>query len=325
MGIRFTGPFAPMCEQFVAQKRAFGIDYTQQEKLLHMFDTFSKTYPVEPFIIDEALALAWCQKRPNEADLTRYNRIMEMQRFARFLIDQGYPSYLISFRPAKNSTHTPYIFTKEEIHRIFKTVDVLKPCASVPYRHLVMPILLRLLYGCGLRISEALALRVADVDLENGVLHIRHGKNGRERLVPMSPSLTKRCAAYAQSVLTGKSPDAYFFFRTANQPYSRSGIGKAFRGFLWDAGIPYLGKDRGPSIHDLRHTFVCHRLNQWAAHGVDLTAELPVLSKYLGHTSVSATAWYLKLTAEAYPEVIQAMDRLSADIFPTLGEVNNIE
>lgn len=187
MGIRFTGPFAPMCEQFVAQKRAFDIDYTQQEKLLHMFDTFSKTYPVEPFIIDEALALAWCQKRPNEADLTRYNRIMEMQRFARFLIDQGYPSYLINFRPAKNSTHTPYIFTKEEIHRIFKTVDVLKPCTSVPYRHLVMPILLRLLYGCGLRISETLALRVADIDLENGVLHIRHGKNGRERLVPHVP------------------------------------------------------------------------------------------------------------------------------------------
>ncbi|MCL6558222.1 MAG: tyrosine-type recombinase/integrase [Firmicutes bacterium] len=325
MGIRFTGPFAPMCEQFVAQKRAFGSDYTQQEKLLHMFDNFSKAYPVDSFVISEALALAWCQKRPNEADLTRYNRIMEMQRFARFLIDQGYPSYLINFCPAKNSTHTPYIFTKDEIHRIFEVVDSLEPCASVPSRHLVMPILLRLLYGCGLRISEALALRIADVDLENGVLHIRHGKNGRERLVPMSPSLIKRCAAYAQIVLAEKGSDAYFLFRMANQPYSRSGIGKAFRGFLWDAGIPYLGKDRGPSVHDLRHTFVCHRLNQWAADGADLNAVLPVLSKYLGHTSVSATGWYLRLTAEAYPDVIQAMEHFSADVFPNVWEVNNVE
>ena len=187
-----------------------------------------------------------------------------------------------------------------------------------------MPILLRLLYGCGLRISEALLLRVADIDLENGVLHIRHGKNYRERLVPMSPSLIKRCAAYAQIVLAEKGSDAYFLFRMANQPYSRSGIERHSAGSC-GTPIPYLGKDRGPSVHDLRHTFVCHRLNQWAADGADLNAVLPVLSKYLGHTSVSATGWYLRLTAEAYPDVIQAMEHFSADVFPNVWEVNNVE
>lgn len=325
MGGCFTGPFAPMCERFVAGKRAFGIDYTQQEKILRMFDNFSKTYFVEPFVISEELALAWSQKRPNETDINRYNRVMEMQRFANYLMEQGYSSYLMDCHPAKVSSHTPYIFTKEEIQRILHVLDSLQPCASVPYRHLIMPVLFRLLYGCGLRISEALSLRVADVDLENGVLHVRHGKNGRERLVPMSRSLTSCCSEYAKNALTGKSPDSYFFFRMANQPYSRSGIGKAFRGFLWDAGIPYLGKDRGPSVHDLRHTFVCHRLNQWAANGTDLKAVLPVLSKYLGHTSVMATAWYLKLTSEVYPDVIEVMDRFSAGMFPAPWEVNGNE
>lgn len=60
--------------------------------------------------------------------------------------------------------------------------------------------------------------------------------------------------------------------------------------------------------HDLRHTFVCHRLNQWASNEVDLTAMLPILSKYLGHTSISATSWYLRLTAEAYPGIVYKMD-----------------
>ncbi len=325
MSVHFTGPFAPMCEQFVAVKRAFGVDYTQQEKLLHMFDDFSKVYSVRAFTISEELAFDWSKKRPNESDINRYNRVMEMLRFSKFLAEQGYPSDFVVCKPNKNSTHTPYIFTKKEIQKIFQVIDSLEPCDSVPYRHLVMPLLFRILYGCGLRVSEAINLRVADVNLDSGTLHILHGKNGRERLVPMSHSLAKRCQDYAMNILKENKPDSYFFSSRLAQPYSRSGIGKAFRGFLWDAGIPYLGKDRGPSVHDLRHTFVCHRLNQWALNGTDLNAVLPALSKYLGHTSVMATAWYLKLTAEVYPDLIQIMDRFSEGLFPLPWEVNNDE
>lgn len=322
MSVHFTGPFAPMCEQFVSGKRSLGIDYTQQEKLLRAFDDFSKAYPVDTFIISEELASAWSKKRPNESEVNRYNRVMEMHRFSKFLVEQGYFPDFIACKPKKNSTHTPYIFTENEMRQIFQVIDSLKPCDSVPCRHLVMPLLFRVLYGCGLRVSEAINLRPADVDLDNGTLHIVHGKNGRERLVPMSLSLTKRCQDYATNVLTEIKPDSYFFSGRLSQPYSRSGIGKAFRGFLWDAGIPYLGKDRGPSVHDLRHTFVCHRLNQWASDGTDLNAVLPTLSKYLGHTSVMATAWYLRLTAEVYPDLIQTMDHFSAELFPPPWEVN---
>ncbi len=316
MAVQFSGPFAPMCEKFVAQKRMLGAEYTQQERILRRFDAFSSAYNVEPYIISEELASAWSRKSPNETDANRYNRVMEMLRFSKFLVEQGYASFLTDSYPVKRSAHTPYVFTKEELQRFFHVVDSLEPCPGVPFRHLVMPLLFRLLYGCGLRISETLALTIADVDLDRGILHIMHGKNGRERFVPMSPSLTKRCIDYTEEVLRDKPSDAYFFFRMAGKPYSCSGIEKAFRGFLWDAGIPYLGRERGPSVHDLRHTFVCHRLNQWASEGTDLYAVLPVLSKYLGHTSVLATAWYLRLTADVYPEVIRTMDVYAAGILP---------
>lgn len=98
MALQFTGPFAPMCEQFVAERREAGRDYSQQEKILRMFDNFSKDYAVEPFVVSEELAQAWSQKRPNETDINRYNRVMEMQRFSKYLVEQGYPSFLTGIR-----------------------------------------------------------------------------------------------------------------------------------------------------------------------------------------------------------------------------------
>ena len=102
-----------------------------------------------------------------------------------------YPSYLLPALPKCGEQHVPYIFSVEELRRIFEWLDTLIPTNLSPNRHLTMPLLFRMLYGCGLRISEALALLKSDVDLKDGVLHIRHGKNDRERNVPMSVSLTE--------------------------------------------------------------------------------------------------------------------------------------
>lgn len=106
----FTGPFAPICESYVAQKRASGLDYNQQAKLLRLFDNFCKGYEIQNYTITKEIALTWCKKRPNEADATRYSRVSEMQRFAQYLCKQGYPSYLLSALPKCGEQHVPYIF-----------------------------------------------------------------------------------------------------------------------------------------------------------------------------------------------------------------------
>ena len=175
----FTGPFAPICESYVAQKRASGLDYNQQAKLLRLFDNFCKDYEIQSCTITKEIALTWCKKRPNEADATRYSRVSEMQRFAQYLCKQGYPSYLLPALPKCGEQHVPYIFSTDELHLIFERLDSLSPTNLSPNRHLTMPLLFRVLYGCGLRISEALALLKNDVDLKDGILHIRHGKNDR--------------------------------------------------------------------------------------------------------------------------------------------------
>lgn len=320
----FTGPFAPMCEAFVAQKRASGLIYEQQAMLLKMFDNFCKGYEIHDYTITKEVATAWCVKRPNEKEVTRSNRIAEMQRFALFLCRQGHPSYLLSTIPKSGERHVPYIFTEEEMASVFSRLDRLELTNISPYRHLVYPLLFRMLYGCGLRISEVLSLRKRDVDTDSGVLHILHGKNDRERIVPMSESLARRCLQYTQVVHQNTSEDMPFFYTKEKKRYTKSTVEKAFRGFLWDVGIPYRGTSLGPRVHDIRHTFVCHNLRKWAEAGIPVSSKLPVLSKYLGHTSISATQWYLRLTADAYPHIRQICEAelggMYADILKFLPE-----
>lgn len=320
----FTGPFAPMCEAFVSQKRASGLIYKQQAMLLKMFDNFCKEYEIRDYTITKEIATAWCRKRPNEKEPTRRSRVGEMQRFALFLCKQGYTSYLLPALPKTGEKHTPYIFSAEEMASIFARLDRLEPTNAAPFRHFVYPMLFRILYGCGLRISEALSLRKQDVDTDNGVIHILHGKNDRERIVPMSATLTNRCRQYIQNVHHDTPDDMPFFYTKAKTPYSKSTIGQAFRGFLWDVGIPYRGTNLGPRVHDIRHTFVCHNIQKWAESGIPISSKLPVLSKYIGHTSISATQWYLRLTAETYTHIRQICEAelggMYADILNFLPE-----
>lgn len=318
----FDGPFAPLCELYVAQKRAAGLQYEQQAKLLRMFDNFCKGHNIQNYTITEEIAMAWCKLRPNEKEVSRHSRVSEMQRFSVFLTKQGYPSYLMAALPKKGELHTPYIFSKEEIQRIFQRLDTLERTNVAPIRHLVFPLLIRMLYGCGLRISEALALMKGDVDTPKGIIHIRRSKNDRERIVPMSVSLTDACRHYALEVHAGSADDMPFFYTKARAGYSQSAITKQFRGFLWDVGIPYRGKDFGPRVHDLRHTFICHNVQQWTEQGTPIQHMLPILSKYVGHTSISATQWYLRLTSEIYPHLCEICERELGGMYAGIAHFN---
>ncbi len=311
----FKGPFAPMCELYIAQKRAIGFKYVQEEKTLRRFDNFCKKYDVQNYAITKEIAFEWCKILPNEKDVTRNSRVGLMQRFALFLNKQGYQSYLLPALPRQGARHVPYIFTKCELKRIFQILDNLAPLNSYPNRHLMYPVLVRMLYGCGLRISEALSLTKEDVNIGDGILYIRHGKNDKERLVPMSESLTILCRQYmltAHQTTSNKTP---MFYTKGQVKYYPSSISVAFRGFLWDAGIPYQGKDIGPRLHDLRHTFVYHNIKKCAEEGVCVSEILPVLSKYLGHSNARATQWYLRLTAEIYPHIRDICERELSTVY----------
>ena len=101
--------------------------------------------------------------------------------------------------------------------------------------------------------------------------------------------------------------------------YCVSAIERNFRSVMWKAGIPYGGDLYGPRLHDLRHSFACHTLYSWVKNNEDLMTLLPILSKYLGHSGVMSTQWYLRLTAEFYPDVTEKINSYTGCVFPDIG------
>jgi integrase len=178
-----------------------------------------------------------------------------------------------------------------------------------------MPEVLRLLYGCGFRVSEVLHLRVADVDLNRGVLTVREAKFGKDRLVPPALPLVQRLQRYDASLGT-RPPDAFFFPSSHGGPWGLATVYWLYRELFLRCGIPHAGRGKGPRVHDLRHTMAVHSLLRWYREGADLDAKLPVLATYLGHQSLAGTQRYLHLTAELFPEITVRANAAFGDVIP---------
>jgi integrase len=169
-------------------------------------------------------------------------------------------------------------------------------------RALVDPVLFRLLYATGMRISEALDLQLRDVDTARGTIEVREGKNRESRVLPV----TRRLAASLEGYIAAAHPDpepSHCLFHTGDpaRPADQSTIYNRLRRYLADADIPHF--PGGPHIHSLRHGFAVQNLRRWARGGADLVVMLPYLSAYMGHADLRGTQYYLQLTADAYPEV----------------------
>lgn len=315
----FVGDFRELLIQFIQMKQSLGFDYVGEANQLKRFSQFTLKFTIKNHTITKELADAWTEKRPNERDVTRAHRISNLKQFALFLSNLGYDEYIPACR-AKINRHlyVPYIFTPEQLRSFFAECENIKP-HPLSNQHIVHPAIYRLLYGCGLRISEALALKQKDVDLEQGIVTIRGSKFNKDRLIPMSSSLTRYLEAYSLKIHTLSTPEDFFFMKRDKTARSSDIVYESFRYILWKIGISHGGKGRGPRLHDFRHTFAVHSLNQMVRQGMDLYCALPILSTYLGHASVAATERYVKLTEETYPGILDTISKTCAYVFP---EVN---
>jgi integrase/recombinase XerD len=245
------------------------------------------------------------------------NLIAPVRELARWLGRRGVEAYVLPGgvlpKPAR---YVPYIYTDRELAALFAATDRCHYCSEVPLRHLVMPVLFRTIYACGLRCSEARLLRVKDVDIESGVLQIRDAKGGKDRQLPVSEPLRHRLAEY-HATLAGQPGWEWFFpGATPGVPLTLNNVNRNFRRFLWQARIPHGGRGHGPRVHDLRHAMAVNNLRSWFARGENVSALLPVLQTYLGHSSIGDTAYYLRLTAESYPDINNQVKQAFGEIVP---------
>ncbi len=319
--LSFKSSLAPLMEQFVQEKRAIGYKYEVGAVALMHLDRFLADQAPEDGGLSRSTVRKWLAKDPHEHPRTQQTRFSAARQFAEFLCRHGYPAYIpdASLWAKGGTSYQPRIFTHAEVRQLLQEADRMAPSAGSPLRHLVMPEVFRLLYGCGFRIGEVLKLRIDDVDLNQGVLTVREGKFRKDRLVPPALPLVERLRSYdaAVSAVTGARPgDAFFFPSVHGGPYRIGTIYVAFRRLLFGCGIPHGGKGKGPRVHDLRHTFAVHAMLRWYREGADLDAKLPVLATYLGHQSLMGTERYLHLTAELFPEVAVRVNAAFGDVIP---------
>lgn len=312
--MEFYGVNAFFLEEYIAFKRNLGYAL-KNIYTFKMFDRFTIENSATTIGLTKELADKWAEKRPNESDVTRYKRVNDIINFSIYLNHLGYQSYIPRQLKSYQTTFTPYIFSKKELKSFFAACDTIKAHKKSNMKY-VLPVVFRMIYGCGLRLGEALSLKCGNVNLDERYIIIREPKNGRDRMLPLSGSLTDVCTLYRNYCLSAHNADDYFFTQKNGQQYAANTVYKWFRRILWQAGISHGGRGMGPRVHDLRHSFSVHSLAEMSRKGLDLYYSLPILSKYLGHQSLEATDKYVKLTSEMYPELMQEVNGLCSYVFP---------
>ncbi|PUA41265.1 integrase/recombinase [Pseudomonas protegens] len=310
---------AETVQAMVVQQRTVGYKYEAEEAILRRFVSFTHSQFPGLESITEASANAWIKAAQKRAvtPSTLQGLTSPVRHLAKWLILHDVAAYVLPTgvlrRPA---AYIPHIYSDAELAAFFAQTDRCHYCGDVPLRHLVMPVLFRTIYACGLRCSEARLLRVEDVDLATGVLLIRNAKGGKDRQIPVSEPLRVRLAHYhAQFDWMGHE---WLFPGRHGLPLRLLNVYNNFRRFLWQARISHGGRGHGPRVHDLRDSFAVHNLRKWFTAGKDVGAMLPVLQTYMGHSSIADTAYYLRLTAESYPHIVTRLDEAIGDVVPSL-------
>lgn len=322
--IIYEGPFKDHIKNHIELKRAVGYKYEADANHLKRFDRFTQEKYPHATTLTKEIILDWCSKKKYEAQANQCSRASIIRQLGKYLDSIGIQAYIIpkGYYPMEKQ-YMPYIYTTDELTRFFAETNKCKYCYECPYRHQIMPVIFRMIYTCGLRLSEARLLKVGDVDLENGILTIHQSKKDNSRLVPMSISLTKRCLHYSEIVHPYPVAEDYYFPALDGKPMTIGNVYKNFRKFLWRASISHGGRGHGPRIHDFRHSYAVHCLKKWVEQEKDLTAYLPVLKTYLGHDSFEETAYYLRLTADVFPNITLKLETRYPSLIPELeGDID---
>lgn len=305
---------------YIDEKHALGYSFKKGESMLKRFDTFLQAQHHSEINLPKDIVIEWCKQSPNETISNRTHRISLLRGLAEYMNRIGYPAYIFpkGLVTIDRYAYQPYIFSDEEIRRILIICDNYPPSTTSPYRHKIIPLIMRVLYGCGLRVSEAVKLKKDDVDLKNGTLFIQYTKFNKQRIIPIADSLLQRCREYYGDVVMANPDNEFFFPSPYGGQLDTSTIYGWFRDILWKAGIAHTGK--GPRLHDVRHVYAVTCLKNWIRQGRDLTNCLAYLSVYLGHEDIRGSQRYLRLTSELYPDIVKIIESDCAWVIPEVKE-----
>ena len=313
--------FAKITSAYVAERRAVGPRCERDDRVMARIAALHGELGCPEDELPRALVEAWIAKRPGESETTRLRRIGQVRGLANYMMRAGYDAYVApgGRGRADRDAHEPHILADAELASLFSAAEAIAG-GDPASRRAQAARLLRLLYSSGLRCGEACSLAKGDVDLEAGILTIRHAKNGKDRLVPLHPSMTHMLRIFHDTAAS-RHPQygghGLFWSLPEGRPMTTGFVYRFFRKALWAAGISHGGRGRGPRVHDLRFTFACHRLRNWVREGADVNAMMPVLAAYMGHADIRCTEYYLRPAAGICPGMVARAGRECGWVVPS--------
>jgi integrase/recombinase XerD len=189
---------------------------------------------------------------------------------------------------ARTPRKLPAILSPDEVVRFLEAVPSLKSRAA-----------LTTAYAAGLRVSEAVSMKVGDIDSDRMLLQVRHGKGAKDRTVMLSAQLLDILRTYWR--LT--RPTDWLFPGRGERPIDVTVLHSACRSATKAAGLT-----KKVSVHTLRHSFATHLLES----GVDIR----IIQVLLGHNSLSTTARYTQVATTTIAAAQSPLDRLTLEVVP---------
>jgi len=284
-------------------RRRLGFEMPQDGRLLEGFVEFLERAGAER--VTTELALKWARLPVHAHPHTWRQRLSVARGFARHLatIDPASEVPSTDLLPGHRPRIAPYIYTDEEVAALMAAAGELRPHLRAA-RHQT---LIGLLAVTGMRPGEAIALDRQDVDLRHGVLHVRAGKQKKQREVPLHESTISALRDYARQRDVGLAEPSTpaFFISARGRRMARGELNQTFTKLIREVGLDGRGARARPRPHDLRHAFAVRTLLEWHEVGEDIDRRMPLLSTYLGHVDPASTYWYL----EAVPELLELISR----------------
>ncbi len=292
-------------ERYVALQRAGGLNFQTQYDYLKRFVAFAEAAGDDVIHADRAIAWASLAHTPKG----RRTRLGIVRRFALAMRDEDARYEVPSadlFGTRFFARQLPHIYTSDEITRLMQAAMQLGPPGSI--RPLTYVTLFGLLAVTGLRISEALSLKIGDVTADG--LVVRESKFRKSRLVPLHPTTRRAIDAYLSERLARSGTDDTLFVSTNGRRLIYQTFHEVFLTLARSLGLRGEPYQKGPRVHDLRHTFAVRSLEQCGTDRRSLSRHMVALSTYMGHVSPSHTYWYLQATPALMKQIAEAGETL---------------
>ena len=294
--VGFVSPLADRMVQFVAFKRMQGYDYADGIHCLRRFDLFLSKEGCPDGVLHAETMNRYCTEMTGLSVSTREGLQSVLRQFSLYLHAFEPQSVILParFLPRHSRQIRFHPLSEEHIAKLMAATEILSPKNGI--RPHCIHFLIGLLYSTGLRISEALALNLRDVNTEYATLFVRRGKFRKQRLVPMSPSTLDAMATWLEhrKQYAGSKASAPLFIVKWNKRPNRDQVYRTFRRLCKHCG---MDGDPPPRLHDLRHNYACRRIVLWREAQEDVDALLPVLGNAMGHVDFFATQVYIHIDA----------------------------